>query len=187
MGKERVDLSRRSARLVPMYCRYYSGRRCRDDLRQIGRWRAVRRHVAQLKSIARGAIYPAAGGNGLNCSNVCPELGVDGEPIMRARRWDQVEFGRVWRKRALKRNGQPCEISDCGASQVRGRRFEGHAKERRTKNDRSNFPQKFSGRPAASRHRKFVAQRAGRQDCLPHRRCNCFPNENYVPWHARRN
>ena len=31
------------------YCRYYSGRRCHDDLRQIARWRAVRRHVAQLK------------------------------------------------------------------------------------------------------------------------------------------
>ncbi|PZR73671.1 MAG: hypothetical protein DLM73_09950 [Chthoniobacterales bacterium] len=31
------------------YCRYYSGRRCADDLRQIGRWRAVRRHIAQLK------------------------------------------------------------------------------------------------------------------------------------------
>ncbi|MGI9113947.1 MAG: hypothetical protein ACR2FX_02745 [Chthoniobacterales bacterium] len=31
------------------YCRYYSGRRCADDLKQIARWRAVRRHVAQLK------------------------------------------------------------------------------------------------------------------------------------------
>ncbi len=31
------------------YCRYYSGRRCADDLRQIARWRAVRRHLAQLK------------------------------------------------------------------------------------------------------------------------------------------
>jgi hypothetical protein len=31
------------------YCRYYAGRRCQDDLRQISRWRAVRRHVAQLK------------------------------------------------------------------------------------------------------------------------------------------
>lgn len=31
------------------YCRYYSGRRHPDDLRQIMRWRAVRRHVAQLK------------------------------------------------------------------------------------------------------------------------------------------
>jgi hypothetical protein len=31
------------------YCRYYYGRRCDDDLRQIGRWKAVRRHVAQLK------------------------------------------------------------------------------------------------------------------------------------------
>ena len=31
------------------YCRYYSGRRHPDDLRQIKRWRAVRRHVAQLK------------------------------------------------------------------------------------------------------------------------------------------
>ena len=31
------------------YCRYYCGRRSEDDLRQIERWRAVRRHVAQLK------------------------------------------------------------------------------------------------------------------------------------------
>ena len=31
------------------YCRYYSGRRCTDDLRQIKRWYAVRRHIAQLK------------------------------------------------------------------------------------------------------------------------------------------
>ena len=37
------------------YCRYYSGRRCLDDLRQIKRWRAVRRHLAQLKkNCARG-------------------------------------------------------------------------------------------------------------------------------------
>lgn len=35
------------------YCRYYSGRRCPDDLRQIARWRAVRRHVAQLKKHCR--------------------------------------------------------------------------------------------------------------------------------------
>ena len=31
------------------YCRYYMGRRSLDDERQIKRWRAVRRHVAQLK------------------------------------------------------------------------------------------------------------------------------------------
>ena len=37
------------------YCRYYSGRRHPDDVRQITRWRAVRRHVAQLKKhCARG-------------------------------------------------------------------------------------------------------------------------------------
>ncbi len=30
------------------YCRYYMGRRGPDDDRQIARWRAVRRHVAQL-------------------------------------------------------------------------------------------------------------------------------------------
>jgi hypothetical protein len=35
------------------YCRYHMGRRCVDDLRQIGRWRAVRRHVAQLKKNCR--------------------------------------------------------------------------------------------------------------------------------------
>ncbi len=31
------------------YCRYYMGRRSADDDRQIHRWRAMARHVAQLK------------------------------------------------------------------------------------------------------------------------------------------
>ena len=31
------------------YCRYYYGRRCIDDERQIGRWRAIRRHIAQIE------------------------------------------------------------------------------------------------------------------------------------------
>jgi hypothetical protein len=31
------------------YCRYFLGRRHEDDARQIGRWRRIARHVAQLK------------------------------------------------------------------------------------------------------------------------------------------
>jgi len=31
------------------YCRYYMGRRCDDDERQIKRWRAMRRHIAQIQ------------------------------------------------------------------------------------------------------------------------------------------
>ena len=37
------------------YCRYYRGRRCIDDTRQIGRWKNMRRHIAQLrKNCIRG-------------------------------------------------------------------------------------------------------------------------------------
>jgi hypothetical protein len=35
------------------FCRYYQGRRCVDDLRQIKRWGAGRRHVAQIKKNCR--------------------------------------------------------------------------------------------------------------------------------------
>ena len=31
------------------YCRYYLGRRCPDDDRQVKRWRAMRRHISQVK------------------------------------------------------------------------------------------------------------------------------------------
>lgn len=35
------------------YCRYYMGRRCDDDMRQISRWRAVTRHLAQIRRNCR--------------------------------------------------------------------------------------------------------------------------------------
>jgi hypothetical protein len=35
------------------YCRYYLGRRCPDDERQIRRWKAMRRHIAQLRKHCR--------------------------------------------------------------------------------------------------------------------------------------
>ncbi|MFO7627230.1 MAG: hypothetical protein R6V62_08230 [Candidatus Fermentibacteraceae bacterium] len=31
------------------YCRYYMGRRCDDDQRQIKRWKAMKRHIAQVR------------------------------------------------------------------------------------------------------------------------------------------
>ena len=31
------------------YCRYYMGRRCDDDERQIRRWKAIKRHIAQIR------------------------------------------------------------------------------------------------------------------------------------------
>lgn len=35
------------------YCRYYLGRRHSDDTRQIKRWRAMRRHIAQIQHHCR--------------------------------------------------------------------------------------------------------------------------------------
>lgn len=35
------------------YCRYYAGRRCVDDERQIRRWLAARRHAAQVRRHCR--------------------------------------------------------------------------------------------------------------------------------------
>ena len=31
------------------YCRYWMGRRCEDDARQIGRWKAMTRHTGQIR------------------------------------------------------------------------------------------------------------------------------------------
>ncbi len=39
------------------YCRYFMGRRCPDDDRQIKRWKAMRRHISQLqKNCPKGII-----------------------------------------------------------------------------------------------------------------------------------
>jgi hypothetical protein len=46
------------------YCRYYFGRRCMDDERQIKRWRAIRRHIAQVR-------------------NNCPPMALDCRPRQR--------------------------------------------------------------------------------------------------------
>jgi len=43
------------------YCRYYLGRRGLDDARQIKRWRAIRRHVAQVTQHCRRGDWDCRG------------------------------------------------------------------------------------------------------------------------------
>ena len=56
-ASQRLAVWRRSGWINPQdprgwfqwYCRYYMGRRTRDDARQIRRWRAMMRHVAAIR------------------------------------------------------------------------------------------------------------------------------------------
>ena len=68
------------------YCRYYMGRRCPDDERQIKRWRLVKRHVAQVrKNCRRGDLQmpppPTAGAATLGV-RFAKDLGGDGGTSM---------------------------------------------------------------------------------------------------------
>ncbi len=46
------------------YCRYYIGRRTEDDERQIKRWVAIKRHVAQIKKTVLHMILNAVPSRG---------------------------------------------------------------------------------------------------------------------------
>jgi len=49
------------------YCRYYMGRRMADDARQIGRWRAIRRHAGQVERHCEEATSSAARASARRC------------------------------------------------------------------------------------------------------------------------
>ena len=49
------------------YCRYWMGRRHEDDARQIGRWRAMQRHIGQLRKTACAETSYAARDSGRPC------------------------------------------------------------------------------------------------------------------------
>ena len=50
------------------YCRYHMGRRCPDDERQVKRWRAMTRHIAQIRNTAFRETWPAGRSKGRHCS-----------------------------------------------------------------------------------------------------------------------
>ena len=60
--------SLQDARLVPVACRYYQGRRMAgEDERQIGRWKAMRRHLANYAAHANPVIAGAGRASATRC------------------------------------------------------------------------------------------------------------------------
>jgi hypothetical protein len=49
MAPQGLDPSQDPRGWFQWYCRYFVGRRSRDDRRQIRRWRAIARHIAAIR------------------------------------------------------------------------------------------------------------------------------------------
>ena len=116
MAAERVDSPQDPRGWFQWYCRYYMGRRSKDDERQIRRWRAIARHASAIRKHCepwRSRVPPEA-------KTGVAALGLRQQEDMTPRHSHRHLIVPARRRRALRRRTQARRVSHRDVRAIRG-------------------------------------------------------------------